>query len=195
MAYQIYITDALVCGSKHHNTADKNYLLFTRELGMLWATARSVREERSKQRYALQDFSLIRVSLVRGKTGWRVGSTEAIENPFMAAVGRQARGGVTYLLKQLRRYVHGEQPLTGTFDDMVTALNAIAALEDVFAITAWQNVTMTRLLHSLGYVAASATLRNLITASTASAALVAYSASMEGEIERLVAQAGEVSHL
>ncbi len=195
MAYQIYITDAIVCGSKHHNTADKNYLLFTRELGMLWATARSVREERSKQRYALQDFSIVRVSLVRGKTGWRVGSTEAIENPFMAAVGRQARGGVTYLMKQLRRYVHGEQPLAAAFDDMVTAQSAIAALEDVFAITAWQNVTMTRLLHNLGYVAASPVLRSLIAAPNATAALTEYSAHMDGEIERLVAQAGEVSHL
>ncbi len=195
MAYQIYITDAIVCGSRHHNTADKNYLLFTRELGMLWATARSIREERSRQRYALQDFSLVRVSLVRGKTGWRVGSTEAIGNPFMSAVGRQARGGVTYLIKQLRRYVHGEQPLTAAFDDMLTALTAIASLEDVFAITAWQNVTMTRLLHSLGYVGSSATLRCLITAPSATAALMEYQTTMDAEIDRLVAQAGEVSHL
>ncbi len=162
---------------------------------MLWATARSIREERSRQRYALQDFSLVRVSLVRGKTGWRVGSTEAIGNPFMSAVGRQARGGVTYLIKQLRRYVHGEQPLTAAFDDMLTALTAIASLEDVFAITAWQNVTMTRLLHSLGYVGSSATLRCLITAPSATAALMEYQTTMDAEIDRLVAQAGEVSHL
>ena len=70
MSYQTYITDAVVVGSYASNTADKSYLLFTKRAGMLYATARSVREERSKQRYALQDFSHITVTLVKGKGGW-----------------------------------------------------------------------------------------------------------------------------
>lgn len=56
MAYETYTTEALVCGTFNRNTADRSYLLFTREAGMLYADARSVREERSRQRYALRTF-------------------------------------------------------------------------------------------------------------------------------------------
>ncbi len=195
MAHAMYITDALVCGSFNHNTADKNYLLFTREQGMLFATARSVREERSKQRYALQDFSYIRVSLVKGKSGWRIGSTEAIDNPFLSASGRRARGGVTHLIKMLRRYVQGEQSIPNAFDDIATAVTTIATLDDIFLITAWQNVTLARLLHTLGYVAVSSSLAPIITPASLPEAYGAYAPHMEGEIDRLIAQAGEVSHL
>ncbi len=195
MAHAMYITDALVCGSKNHNTADKNYLLFTREHGMLWATARSVREERSKQRYALQDFSYIRVSLVKGKSGWRIGSTEAIDNPFLRAAGRRARGGITHLIKMLRRYVQGEEPIPSMFDDIAHAVTTIASLDDLSAITAWQNVALVRLLHTLGYVAVRADLAPVITAVSAIEAHHVYIDTMDAEIDRLIAQAGEVSHL
>jgi recombinational DNA repair protein (RecF pathway) len=195
MAHAMYITDALVCGSKHHNTADKNYLLFTRDQGMLWATARSVREERSKQRYALQDFSYIRVSLVKGKSGWRIGSTEAIDNPFLRAVGRRARGGVTHLIKMLRRYVQGEEPIPLLFDDLAVAVAAIAVLDDLPLITAWQNVALLRLFYALGYVAISDELAPVIMAPSVAAARHCYVDTMDTLIDRVIAQAGEVSHL
>lgn len=195
MAYQVYITDALVCGSKHHNTADKNYLLFTRELGMLWATARSVREERSKQRFALQDFSIIRVSLVKGKSGWRIGSTESIMNPFLAAASRQARGGVTYLVKVLRRYVHGEQAMATVFDDVAAACALVAASDDVFYITTVQNVAVARLLYALGYVASSKTLREVLAATDIAGALDMYQPQHQKEITALEQAAADVSHL
>ncbi len=195
MAYQTYITDAIVCGSKHHNTADKVYMLFSRELGMIFATARSVREERSKQRFALQDFSVIRVSLVKGKSGWRIGSTEAISNPFLGAAGRPARGGTTYLIKLMRRYVQGEQAMVQVFDDLVAACTVIAACDDVFTITAWQNVFSARLVYALGYAAKTPSLAPLLEAESLAAAYQVYVPALEGEIDALVAQAATVSHL
>jgi len=195
MVHTLYITDAIVCGSFNHNTADKNYLLFTRDMGMIFATARSVREERSKQRSALQDFSIIRVSLIKGKSGWRIGSTESLGNLFLEAEGRLARGGVTYLVKMLRRYVQGEQAMSEVFDDLVEAMTVIAKSDDVFNITMWQNVAMARLLHTLGYAVVSDTLRPLITAQSIEAAVDWYVPAHEGEIDCLVEQASTMSHL
>ena len=80
MAYATYTTQALVCGTFDRNTADRSYRLFTREFGMVWADARSVRLEKSKQRSALTDFSVVRISLVRGKAGWKIGSVIAQQN-------------------------------------------------------------------------------------------------------------------
>jgi len=45
MSSRQYITKAIVCGSVQSMTSDKSYLLFTQELGMVWAQARSVRME------------------------------------------------------------------------------------------------------------------------------------------------------
>lgn len=152
MAYATYTTDAIVCGSKNSNTSDRSFLLFTREAGMLWASAKSVREEKSKQRYALQDFSIIRVSLVKGKTGWRIGSVEAISNPFMEAGAREARAGISSVLKLLRRFLHGEVSHAGVFDDAVLVLSCmtVAAVEDVVDL---QDQFTLRALHALGYIA------------------------------------------
>ena len=109
MAYATYTTKALVCGTFNRNTADRSYLLFTREAGMLYADARSVREERSRQRYALQDFSLVRVSLVKGKQSWKVGSIEAQKNYYSLAVENETRGSVVSLFRLLRRFVNCEE--------------------------------------------------------------------------------------
>lgn len=152
MAYAIYTTEALVCGSRASNTADKTYLLFTREAGMIFATARSVREERSKQRYALQDFSFIRVSLVKGKSGWRIGSVESEQNMFSSVTTREGRGGVASVVRLLRQFVHGEESHLGLFLDVKNVLQAfltappetVQHLVDLFTL---------RLLHKLGYIA------------------------------------------
>lgn len=55
---------------------------------MLYASAKSVREERSKQRYALQEFSHARVTLVRGRSGWKVTGAEAIADLYALAETR-----------------------------------------------------------------------------------------------------------
>lgn len=126
MSYQTYTTKALVCGTFNRNTADRSYLLFTREAGMLYADARSVREERSRQRYALQDFSLVRVSLIKGKRGWKIGSIEAQENYYQTSIDKDARGSVVSLFRLLRRFVKGEEADPELFDYIIDALNELS---------------------------------------------------------------------
>ena len=150
MSYHTYTTEALVCGSFLHNTADKVFLLFTREMGMLYATAKSVREERSKQRFALQDFSLIRVSLIKGKQGWKVGSVEAKTNYFTQADNRLARGSVVTIFKTLRRFIHGEESLPTLFDFCLLALEEMNKVKDERLF--WDLIVQLKILSELGYV-------------------------------------------
>ena len=150
MSYHTYTTEALVCGSFLHNTADKVFLLFTREVGMLYATAKSVREERSKQRFALQDFSLIRVSLIKGKQGWKVGSVEAKTNYFTQADNRLARGSVVTVFKTLRRFIHGEESLPTLFDFCLLALEEMNKVKDERLF--WDLIVQLKILSELGYV-------------------------------------------
>lgn len=192
MSYQTYITDAIVVGSYANNTADKSYLLFTERAGMLYASARSVREERSKQRYALQDFSHITVTLVKGKAGWRIGSVESHENFYADATSREARGSVVRLTKTLRRYVQGEVPDTQLYHTYVEALALLVT--DCAMRTAFERCAEVRLLSHLGYVASDTVLEPLLVTALheLSPALVGL---YEATLEQLYRGAQAVSHL
>jgi len=159
VAYATYTTEAIVCGSKDSNTSDRSYLLFTEKAGMLWASARSVRTEKSKQRYALQDFSVIRASLVRGKSGWRIGSVESLANPFMQCDNRQARAFVQLVVRSLRRFLHGEESAPTVFIDAKEALLLATADQNFDEIG---NIYTLRLLEKLGYVSHKASFAPLL---------------------------------
>lgn len=145
----MYITDALVCGSRDSNTSDRSYLLFTREVGMVWATARSVREEKSKQRFALQEFSTLRITLVRGKGGWRIAGVEPIQNIYYLATERSTRTLVRNIVRLLRRVIQGEEPHATIFDDVIVSFQK----SEYCNVDALELVLSLRILNTLGYVA------------------------------------------
>jgi recombinational DNA repair protein (RecF pathway) len=148
MAYQTYITEAIVCGSWNRNTADKSILLFSREAGMVYVQAKSVRKEISKQRYALQDASYIRATLIRGKTGWKIAGTESLQNFYMCADTREARALLRDTILLLRRVIRGETPHPDIFDDVVHVLRH----ENTYPCTILKSVLFVRILYILGYV-------------------------------------------
>lgn len=150
MSYTTYTTDALVCGTYDRNTADRSYRLFTRELGMVWADARSVRLEKSRQRMALADFSLVRVSLVRGKGGWKIGSVIALRNFYHDATDQAARGSVALIVRTLRRFVAGEEVNMNLFDQCVHALGFFVAVQS--DRQCYERIFVQRLLAQLGYI-------------------------------------------
>lgn len=153
MAYVTYTTDALVCGTFDRNTADRSYRLFTRELGMLYADARSVRKESSKQRQALQDFSLIRVSLVKGKGGWKIGSVVERKNYYAHAADQAARGSVVKIVRLMRRFITGEEMHESLFDECISALEFFSIKHTERAC--YEQIFIQRVLAALGYIKTS----------------------------------------
>ncbi len=149
MSYQTYITEALICGKHDSNTADRSFLLFTREAGMIFAQAKSVREERSKQRYALQECSYIRTTIIRGKSGWKIAGAEPIQNFYSNTETREARAFIRNVILLLKRVVHGETMYGDVFDDVVRA----CAVAEKYNQKHLETVLFLRILHSLGYIA------------------------------------------
>ena len=160
---------------------------------MVWATAKSVREERSKQRCALQDFSHIRASLIKGKSGWRIASVESYGNYFLQAHSRIQRGMVTFVTAQLRRYVHGESLLPKIYED------AFEVLSDKNDVTekndSLQEVFSVRLLAELGYIAPSPVWAHVVEAKSIKDALEVYSKDMSPAIESAIQEGVQASHL
>jgi recombinational DNA repair protein (RecF pathway) len=192
MAYQTYTTKAIVCGTFNRNTADRSYLLFTRDAGMLYADARSVREERSRQRYALQDFSLVRVSLVKGKRGWKIGSIEAQQNYYQQAVNKAARGSVVSVCRLLRRFVKGEWSDPVLFDYLVQALVELSGVIEERSFV--EQVVQVQVLGLLGYVDAKK-IPPVLTLSAPLQVAKQYSTPLGQTVAQLYTQAVTVSHL
>src|SRR3989344_5353808 len=71
--YQKYHTEAIVLGNPERGESDRVFTLYTEEFGLVRARASAVRSEKSRMRYALQNYSRAHVALVRGKHGWRIG--------------------------------------------------------------------------------------------------------------------------
>lgn len=161
MAYQTYSTEAIVVGSFESKTADKTFLLFTKEAGLVYASARSVREERSRQRYALQDFSLINVSLIKGKAGWRIGSVDVVRNYFLESTARLVRASIYRHIRLLRRYVQGEEVNAPLYEEVKDQLEALAnpTLSNRIAV---EHAAHTRLLYALGYISLTPELSDFI---------------------------------
>ncbi len=117
---------------------------------MLYAEAKSVREERSKQRYALQEFSHIRVSLVKGKNSWKIGSVESVSNHFTTAISREARGSISTIYKSLRRFIQGEEAFPELFDFCLSALSELNTAITERALV--ELYCQAKILAFLGYV-------------------------------------------
>lgn len=193
MAYATYTTEALVCGTFDRNTADRSYLLFTREAGMLYADARSARMERSKQRYSLQDFTRVRVSLVKGKGGWKIGSIQAHNNFYHQATDQAARGSVVSVFRLLRRFFKGQEAAPELFDYIVQAINQLATeqTDRNFLLM----LVQVHILTGLGYVDKQSLPSAWQQLSPASLDTSNYSESDERVIEKLYTQAVAASHL
>ena len=192
MSYTTYTTDAIVCGTYDRNTADRTYRLFTREVGMVWADARSVRLEKSKQRFGLSDFSLIRVSLVRGKSGWKIGSVSAIDNYYHSAIDQSARGSIVTIVRLLRRYFQGEEAQPELFDFVAESLSILS--EDVSERVFADQVITLRVLSELGYVA-KPSVPEQIRRQPAKKLVEAYNAQVASLVVDLLSNAESVSHL
>jgi len=170
VAYQTYTTDALVVGSIEHLTADRVIVLFTREAGLVHARAVSVRREKSKLRYGLQDFSLVRVSLVRGKAGWRLIGAERSNNLYFAAHDRVVRGSLLRILKLVRRLVRGEETHTTLYDMLVDGLTQLSLCKEEEIARSERLLTL-RILFALGYVAPKDVYEHALAASSLHSAL------------------------
>ncbi len=71
MAYIIYQTEGIVLGGSDFREADRILTVFTEKFGKITASAKGVRQMKSKLRYNLETFSYSRFGLLAGKSSGR----------------------------------------------------------------------------------------------------------------------------
>ncbi len=151
--YHIYHTRGLILDSSQIGESNRFYKIFTEDLGLVGASAQAVREEKSKLRYVLQDFSWVTLDLVRGKEVWRITSAGECTN-LSIINGDHARFKLfarTCLL--VLRLVHGEGRGDNLFHDLVLMTEFLEKDSvDVKLELAFEAIVALRILAHLGYL-------------------------------------------
>jgi len=160
--YHIYHTEGIILGNKNYGEAGKYYFIFTRDLGMIYASAQGVRKISSKLRFILQDASYVKVDLVRGKDFWRVTSaskTNLLEDISKNKISFEIFINVSRLLKRL---LTGESPNPLLFTDLLKGLLFLEKTKSEVEAQNIEVVIVLRILNSLGYIGGNELLKNII---------------------------------
>ncbi len=151
--HHIYHTHGFILNSRNRGEANKMLTIYTREMGLVRCAAQGIRLHKSKLRFALQDYSYIKVDLVRGRELWRVTSATNITSFPYARSDRQSLLLIARISKLLERLCDGEEENLKIFDDFIQALylldDATLSLDKREAL---ELHLVLRLMNTLGYI-------------------------------------------
>src|SRR5665647_3683275 len=108
--HHIYHTEGIILGSRNYGESGKFYYIFTRDLGMIHASAQGVRKMSSKLRFVLQDFSYVKIDLVAGKNIFRVTSASKTNLLEQITKKREVFQVLVNISKLLKRLLAGVEP-------------------------------------------------------------------------------------
>jgi len=160
--HHIYHTEGIILGSRNFGEAGKYFSIFTRDLGMISASAQGVRKMSSKLRFILQDFAYVKIDIVQGKDFWRVTSaskTNALERLSKNSGTYEIFSNIGVLLKRL---LAGVEPNEALFIDLINGLSILEKIEEEKDLRNTEAIIVLRILNNLGYIGGNETLQNLV---------------------------------
>lgn len=160
--HHIYHTEGIILSSRNFGEAGRHYAIFTRDLGMVTATAQGVRKMSSKLRFILQDFAYVKIDLVQGKNIFRVTSaskTNILEQITKMPENFKVFANIARLLKRLLAGIEANEVLFADLLQGLSVLEKITAKDDLRNIEA---IIVLRILNNLGYIGEHDILENLV---------------------------------
>jgi DNA repair protein RecO len=150
MSYHIYTTDGIVLKRQNFGESNSLFFVLTADLGLIIASAQAVRLGHSKLSPALQEYSLVSLSCVKGKNGWKITSAIPKENFFFDRP-IFVQKIVSQIAAVLVRMMPGEQKNQEVF---FVVLGGFSELKNVAEknIPDFEVLMMLRILYELGYV-------------------------------------------
>src|ERR1035437_10293304 len=155
----IYHTEGLILGSKNFGEAGKYYSIFTRDLGMIYASAQGVRKMSSKLRFILQDYSFVKIDLVQGRDFWRVTSASKTNTLDQLSKNAQTFEVFYNVANLLKRLLAGVEPNESLFTDLINGLFILEKIAKKDAPVFFgkmdlrniEAILVLRILNNLGY--------------------------------------------
>ena len=150
--HHIYTTEAIIIKSMPMGEANRLYFLLTKDLGFIKAAAQGVRLAKSKLKGHMLTFSLVKVSVVKGRDIWRLTSAETIIQN--GVIKNSDKLSVLFNSSALLlRLIHGEEKNEKLFQCVESAyiLCRDADLSHAELKNA-EILTVLRIMHFLGYI-------------------------------------------
>ena len=159
--HHIYHTEGIILDSGNFGETGKYYSVFTRDFGMIYASARGVRKMSSKLRFVLQDFSYLKIDLVKGRDFWRItnaSKTNKLERLFKPEVFPV----FVNISKLLKRLLAGEDSNRNLFVDLLNGLSILEKSKTKDELRNVEAVIVLRVLNNLGYIGDNEILKDFI---------------------------------
>jgi len=153
MSYKIHHTEGFVISGSNYGEANRYLQIFTKDFGLVRASAQSLRKVTSKLRFSLQDFSYSKIDLVRGKEIWRVTNGKIISGYEKLSKNPESLKFLANIFRLIKRLCHGEEENPELF----------AYLAEIYGFLEKENlkqedlknfecVSVLKILHCLGYI-------------------------------------------
>lgn len=154
--HHIYHTEGFILSSRNVGEANKSFSLYTDKLGLVRATAQGVRLHNSKLRFSLQDFSYIKVDLVKGRDIWRITSAQRINSFPLVRGDRDSLKIVYQISKLIERLCHGEESNIKIFNILIQSLELldVEKIEEIQR-EALELYLVLNIMDALGYIGES----------------------------------------
>ncbi len=148
--YDIDSATGYVLSYYNAGEADRRYRILTREHGLLFASATSVRKESSKLKYFLQKLNLVEVELISSKSGYRLTggqllskTSKQLDNVSLSALDR-----IGILIGRLCQASDEHLDLFAIYDSITKQLQGTNNVQQTEIIELWGTA---RVLHEFGY--------------------------------------------
>lgn len=163
MAYHVHKTPGIVLQTLPSGEANIFLTIFTRELGLVKATAQGARLGRSKMRYGLQKYDVSLFSFVYGKNIWRLTGAVPVSSIYYDFKKKKEElrmiASVCLLLQRLMTGEEQNIKLFDLFTNAVAFLDKSALTEE--EIGYFEFLFVLRILYNLGYISGSSGLEVL----------------------------------
>lgn len=201
--YAIITTPGFVIESRPRGEAGKLLSIFTRDLGLILASAQGIRLEKSKLRYHSQEYSFGEFSFVRGKEFWRLTSANELNGLQLSTSPAMTKELIGRIASLLRRLLHGEEPHPELFEHLERSTRFLFDHNDQDREAGLSNkqfeilesVVVFRILHLLGYIGNDKNLDPRLTAGQLSIEFLDEVVEQKGNINRHINKALKESHL
>lgn len=151
--YHKYHSRGFVLSHFNVGEANKAYRIFTRDLGLIIASAQSVRKSHSKLKPSLTDYSFGNFSFIKSKKGWKITDAIQDQNLYFNFSDKSKLHICARFFSLLQKLLPDEEPSPDFFEAFAEDIQFL--LKNNFSETALKNfecLVILKILSFLGYL-------------------------------------------
>ena len=153
MSHKIHHTEGFVISGSNYGEANRYLSIFTKDFGLVRASAQSLRKVSSKLRFSLQDFSYSKIDLVRGKEIWRVTNAKKISGFEKLNKHLETLKLLANIFRLIRRLCHGEEENPELFTYLQEIYSFLEKEElSKEDLKNFEAISVLKILYYLGYI-------------------------------------------